>query len=43
MRITPTATAAPMGAMMAAEARATAERLEQLRCLHVAEEIGGSH
>ena len=37
------AKAAAIAAKKEAEARATAERLEQLRCLHVAEEIGGSH
>jgi hypothetical protein len=37
------AKAAAIAAKKEAEAQATAERLEQLRCLHVAEEIGGSH
>ena len=37
------AKAAAIAAKKEAKAQATAERLEQLRCLHVAEEIGGSH
>lgn len=37
------AKAAAIVAKKETKAQATAERLEQLRCLHVAEEIGGSH